>query len=96
MTAICIVTLVSELGGCTPELTFNRRSLDSTSPDRNTVDLTCRENGSETMATFWNGSTPLNSMPGTRYTHTLTPETEAVIVCRNEEGAGSNEIRLAG
>ena len=96
-TAICIVIgLFVELGGCTPELNHNRRSLDSTSPDRNTVDLSCSEEGSETMATFWNGSTQLNPTPSTRYTHTLTPETEAGIVCRNEEGVPSNEVKLAG
>ena len=99
-TVTCIVALslglFAELGGCTPDLNHNRRSLSSTSPDRNTVDLSCREDGSETMATFWNGNTQLNSMPSTIHTHTLTPETEAGIVCRNEEGVMSNEIRLAG
>ena len=100
LTVTCIVALglglFAELGGCTPELHHNRRSLDSTSPDRNVVDLTCREDGSEILATFWNGSTPLNPTPSAGHTHTLTAETEAGIVCRNEKGVPSNEIKLAG
>ena len=95
-TVTCIVALFAELGGCIPELNHNRRSLSSTSPDRNIVDLFCSEDGSETMATFLNGSTQLNLIPSATHTHTLTPETEAGIVCRNEEGVQSNEIRLAG
>ena len=100
-TATCIVALslglFAELGGCTPVLTHNRRSLSSTSPDRNRVDLFCREDGSETLATFWNGNTQLvNSTPSATHIHVLMPETEAGIVCRNEGGDRSNEIRLAG
>ena len=87
--------LFAELGGCTPVLTHNRRSLSSTSPERNIVDLFCREDGSETLAIFWNGNTQLNSIPSATHTHDLTSETEAGIVCRNEEGV-SDEIRLAG
>ena len=95
--AICIViSLFAELGRCTPELNHNRRSLDSTSRNRNTVDLTCREDGSEILGTFWNGSTPLNPTPSTNFTHTLTPETEAGIVCSNNDGEKSNELKLAG
>ena len=98
-TVTCIVALTlslfAELGGCMPDLIFDRRSQLSTSPDRNVVDLFCSEEGSETMATFWNGNALLNSIPSTRHTHVLTPETEAGIVCRNH-GVVSNEIRLAG
>ena len=99
-TATCIVALslglFAELGGCTPVLTHNRQSILPTSPDRNIVVLSCSEDGSETLATFWNGNTRLNSIPSATHTHTLTPETEAGIVCMNEEGDRSNEISLAG
>ena len=104
-TVACIVALslclclFAGLGGCTPDLELNhdRRSLSSTSPNRNVehLDLFCREDGSETLATFWNSDTHLNLIASVTHTHVDTHDTVAAIVCRNEEGV-SEEKNLAG
>ena len=98
--AFCIVALslglFSELGGGVPTLISNRRGQEKINPNRNTVDLTCREDGSDIPSTFWNGTTRLNSMVSATHTHVLTPDTEAGLSCRNEAGVPSNERRLAG
>ena len=90
------LSLFSELGGGIPTLNSMRRGQEKTDPNRNTVDLTCSEDGSDILSTFWNSTTRLNSMLSATHTHVLTPDTEAGLSCRNEAGVPSNERRLAG